>query len=311
MILFSVAENKSLSNNKCLKLKMYRLVFRYVVTVVICAAAFTSARAVDVLSPAVHCERDTAEITAMLHELHTQGKDVSERRVLAVGMLSGRGYDTDVESDSTGIVKLNIHSFTPLSYINTVQALASASDHEYPTWRDFVREYEKIAFRRGEDSGYASVLRYGTDWIADNLYRGNIKELTENYDGAVSKIKSIDYISRHRDKYAALANPEIYDKIEMIDMGYKQQRIPYLKRQYITRNDVVSDIKDGDIIMMLDNADGLDIYGVFYVTVRDNKLYLTGFNPLTDKIETLPEPADRMFKLMIKNFYGFRWLRWQ
>ncbi|MDE5774578.1 MAG: DUF1460 domain-containing protein [Muribaculaceae bacterium] len=290
--------------------KRYLLTLRYVVTVVICMAAYTPANAIDVLNPTTHCERDTAEITSILLELNSKGKDVSERRVLAAGMLTGRGYDSDVERDSTGTVKLNIHTFTPLSYINTVQALASAAGHDYPTWRDFVREYEKIALRRGEDSGYASVLRYGTDWIADNIYRGNLKELTENYDGAVSKTKSIDYMSRHRDQYAALANPEIYEKIEMIDMGYKQQRIPYLKRQYITRNDVVGGIKDGDIIMMLDNADGLDIYGIFYVMAVDNKLYLTGFNPLTGKTETLPEPADKMFKLMVKNFYGFRWLRW-
>lgn len=281
------------------------------VAVMIFAAAIQySASAADALSPAVHCEKDTAEITAIVRKLNVESDNVSDRRMSAVNMLIGRGEDKSEERDSTGTVKINIDTFTPISYINTVEALTRAASQSQPSWIDFVREYENLSCRRGEESGFPSVMRYGCDWISDNLYRGNIKELTENYPGAVSKIKSVDYMSRHPEKFAALSNPDVFDKIELLDMGFKQHRIPYLKRQYITRKDIVEDMKDGDILMMLTNADGLDIYAVYYVTLENDKIYLTGLDPETGSITRLKEPAERVFKTLAPQFYGFRWLRW-
>ncbi|MDE6295581.1 MAG: DUF1460 domain-containing protein, partial [Muribaculaceae bacterium] len=269
-----------------------------VVLIVIVAAMTHSASAIDTLNPAVHCEKDTAEITAIVRKLNTEYDNAAERRMVAANMLKGRTHDTSETQDSTGVVRINIDTFTSVSYINTVEALTRAAGQSQPSWIDFAREYENLSCRRGEDSGFASVLRYGCDWISDNIYRGNIKELTENYPGAVSKIKSVDYMSRNPEKFAALSNPEIFDKIELLDMGFKQHRLPYLKRQYISRKDIVENLKDGDIIMMLTNADGLDIYAIYFVTKENEKIYLTGLNPETGEIETLKEPADRVFKTL-------------
>lgn len=280
----------------------------YVLTVIL--GCNGEAYAIDMLNPPVYSDKDTVEITEMVRRLKSES-DIRNRHLMAANMLLGRGEDMDEREDSTGVVKLNIQTFTPLSFINSVHALAMAAERQNPDWRDYATEYEKISCRRGEDAGFASVLRYGCDWIADNVYRGNLKELTENYAGVQAKTKSVDYISRHRDEYAALANPEIFDKVEMTDMGYKQHRIPYLKRHFITRSDVADDIRNGDIILLLSNDDGKDIYGIFYVENEDGKIYLTGYDPLSHKVTTLKEPADRMFKLLVKNFYGFRWLRWE
>ncbi len=284
-----------------------RAVLYFLIIILECNA---EAFAIDMLDPAVYSDRDTAEITDIVRRLKSE-PDMQMRHIRAAKMLLGRGEDMDERQDSTGVVKLNIQTFTPLSFINSVHALSVAANRQNPDWRDFASEYEKISCRRGEDAGFASVLRYGCDWIADNAYRGNLKELTENYAGVQAKTKSVDYMSRHRDEYAALANPEIFDKVEMTDMGYKQHRLPYLKRHFITRSDVVDDMRTGDIILLLSNDDGKDIYGIFYVEKEDGKIFLTGYDPTTHTISTLKEPADRMFKLLVKNFYGFRWLRWE
>lgn len=262
-------------------------------------------------APRMHCDEDTVEVQSLLRQLAAKGGSVEERRVSAAYMLQGRPVDDAWEKDSLGPAQVNIHSFSPLSFINAVEALAVASGVAQPTWRDYLVEYSKRADRRGEYAGVGSEIYHGAEWIADNVYRGNLKELTENFDGCLSKTKNLDYMSRNRDKFAMLSDPEIFDKIEMIEMGFRVHRVPYLKRHFISRKDVAGELRDGDIILMIVNADGSDIYRIGYVVSKDGERYLLRADTKAGTVTDGGVPLDGYFKDNAKYFYGFRLLRWQ
>lgn len=263
------------------------------------------------LAPRVHCAEDTAEVVSLLRQLAAEGGSVEERRVSAARMLQGRPVDDAWEKDSLGPAQVNIHSFSPLSYINAIEALAVASGVAQPTWRDYLAEYSKRADRRGEYAGVGSEIYHGAEWIADNVYRGNLKELTENFDGCLSKTKNLDYMSRNREKFAMLSDQEIFDKIEMIEMGFRVHRVPYLKRHFISRKDVAGELRDGDIILMIVNADGSDIYRIGYVVSKDGERYLLRADDKAGVVTDGGVSLERYFKDEAKYFFGFRLLRWQ
>ncbi len=283
-----------------------------VAAIIIATAAPAGLKAIDITDPAVHCENDTADINRMIRLLAQKGGTPSERRAEAVRMLEGAPLDMSERQDSVWQLRLNVHTFTPLSFINCVQALVRASMTPDADWRTFTKEYVNLSTRQGEDDGFSSMLRYGSEWIADNIYRGNLKEMTENYEGALSKTKSLDYMSRHREEFAPLSDPETFDKVEMKEMGLKMHRLPYLKRHYISRPDVDGDLRGGDVILLLTNADGEDIFRIGYVIQNGNGKFLAGMNvdKNAPKVEIDNITIDRLFKLMAKNFFGFRAVRW-
>ena len=287
----------------------------------------SSASAIDIISPAAHCESDTIEIERLLKQLSEVSKEGDghkamsrgERRAYCASLLEGREIDRSALTDSAAKVSLNIHTFTPLSFINTVEALCDAADSQYPSWRQFAAEYQRLACRRGEEQGFTSLLWLGSEWIADNVYRGNIAELTDDDNGSVSKTRSLDLMSRHRERYAPLRNDSVYDRVNMIEMGFRTHKIPYMKRQSISASDVEREMKPGDVLMLLTNRDGEDIYRIGYVVERDGRRYLmmvdSAMTPQegggTGKVTLSPEPLDRYFKLVAKYFFGYRWLRWK
>lgn len=287
--------------------------YRILALIIIALACNIPANAIDLLNPALHCAEDTTEINTIL-------KEISDKSGLTEGALRaeialrfvGRPIDKDYATDSLARPQLNVHTFTPLSLINTTEAIVKASKTPGASgWRAVAAEYDKIACRRGIDEGFPSLVWLGSDWIADNIYRGNIKELTENYDGASSKTKSLDYMTRHRDDFAALADDEIYDKVMMTEMGFRTHRLPFLKRQHIERKDVADEMQDGDILMLLTNEEGIDIWRVGYVVSQEDGRHLVWLDPQKGEVVMEKMPIDRFFKFAAKHFYGFRWLRWR
>ena len=281
-----------------------------IVAVVASASCTPDAIAIDILNPAVHCTEDTAKISSAIKEI-AAAKNTGDRYDAAIRIFEGCAEDRSFETDSLWCLRINAETFTPLSFLNTVKALVAAADSPDADWRDFAAEYEKVSCRKGEDAGFPSVMWHAADWISDNVYRGNLKEMTENYSGGIFKTRSLDYLSRNRDKFAPLSNEEVFGKVEMTEMGFKVHRIPYLKRQYISRNDVDSDLTTGDIIIMLSNDESKDIYRIGYVVERDGKKYLAGIDPRQKRVVIDSEPLERIFKTDAKHFFGFRMLRWQ
>ena len=257
-----------------------------------------------------HCENDTVEIKQILLQLADDpSASLADRVANAAEMMIGRGADGYYSTDSVGTLRLNVDTFTPETFVNTVLALADASRMTGANWRNFESRLGNLSLRRGENGGFPSIMWYSSDWIVDNTYRGNIRELTESYEGSRSTTKSLDAITRNRDKVAPLSNPDIFDKVRMTEMGYRTHRLPYLPKSSISRKDVDADMQNGDILVLLQKGDGFDTYRMGIVKVDPDGKHFICFDPQKGEVVKESEPLKRYFNLVTKHFSGYRWLR--
>lgn len=82
-------------------------------------------------------------------------------------------------------------------------------------WRDALYNLRDIRYRGGVVDGYASRLHYISDWITDNTYRRNIREVTSDAPRAKAQVASVNFMTVHRDKYPPLADQVRMTKSEI------------------------------------------------------------------------------------------------
>lgn len=257
----------------------------------------------------IHCEEDTVRISELLRKTVEKGGTLGERCVFVANELAGTPWAPAPDNDEKGTIMINMHGFDRLGFVNTVMAIAYASMQKIPRVKEYERFYEKFSRRKGQDDGFPSQLYYGAEWVVDNVYRGNIKEMTEYLTGGGFKTKTFDYMTRHKDEFPALSNPDVYDKVRMNEMGYRSHRIPHLKKQSAGNKPLHELMENGDIIMMLSPEVDRDIYDIGFIEMKEGEPYLIHIGHDKALVEEDPYPLARLFKLEGQHFYGYRWLR--
>lgn len=258
----------------------------------------------------VHCGKDSTEIMGIISSLKSSDLSEGDRMVKAAEALIGAGRDDYYSRDSIADLRINVHSFTPLMFVNNVIALVKASEKPGPAdWQTFNDEFIDISTRRGEYHGFPSIMYHSSDWIGDNISRGNISELTENFSGAVARTKSLDEMTRKRTEFAALADSATFETVRMVEMGFRTHRIPSVKKEHIKKKEVIEELRNGDILLLVPNRDGIDIYDMGIIEMQNGVPYLIHLSPQTNEVIREKEELSRYMALMTKHFQGFRLLR--
>jgi hypothetical protein len=114
------------------------------------------------------------------------------------------------------------------------------------------------------------------DWIIDNSNRGNIVDITSDIGCVRYKIKTINYMTTHRESYPSLANDSIFELIKDVEIGYHNHRFPYIKKEQLNSKDVKRVVKRGDFVGLVTRINGLDIshLGVVEVNAEGNLVLL-------------------------------------
>ncbi len=259
--------------------------------------------------PRVHCAEDTAMVAKVLRAVTDNGGTLGERIAFAARQLEGTPWSNAEDRDTTGTVIINMHGFDRLGFVNTAMALGAASLKPVPRVEEFELLFENMSRRKGEDNGFPSRLIYVSDWIVDNVYRGNLKEMTEYVTGGGFKTKTLDYVSHHPEEYPALKNPEVLEKVKMNEMGYRSHRIPHLKKQSAANKPLHELMQTGDVIVMLSPQPDFDLYDIGVIEMRGGEPYLIHISHENGSVVADPYPLARLFKLDGQHFYGYRWLR--
>lgn len=287
--------------------------FHKLILILILSLASIDSHAFDRV--AFHCDKDTTIINDLLSCSELQDLSPAARTAFFARKLVGSksSLRTDVlEADSLEFT-VNIHSFTPLSLISTCIALAQAFEtSSAPSWRDFADKYENVMFKKGEATDFVSLFLYPSDWIADNIFRGNVTDATMNLDGLnfKRKEKSLDYISHHRDSFKAFANEKNYDRLKMLEMGFRNHQIPY-----ITNGDLMNSgrfkahAKDGDIFFLLTPDFNLDSREMGILTFDGDKLLIIQLSPSKDEVTMEELPFEHYVKRNVKRIQGARIIR--
>ena len=255
-----------------------------------------------------HCPSDSVKAMELVNKA-AEGSNFGKRIVAAAKFLQGTPLALAADNDSTGNIVVRLDSLNQREFVYMAIAAAKTAGLSMPSLREFEKNLENISRRKGIDEGFASQFLYGSDWIVDNVYRGNLKEMTEYLDGGGYKTKTLDYVSRHPELFPAMANPETVDKVKVTEFGYRSHRIPHLKKQSIGNKSVKELLADGDIIILNSLESDFDIYDIGIVSLENGEPYLIHISIENNEVGLDPYPLTRLFKIVGQFFYGYRWIR--
>lgn len=257
-----------------------------------------------------HCEKDTAEISEMLATLAPMRDEPINHIVMATAkMLEGRPYVGHTLEGIPERLTINIDQLDCVTFVENCFAMAMTVRDGGLSWRQFARNIESLRYRGAVQKDYDTRLHYTTDWIGDNIYRGHITDITPTLPDHRSVLKSLNFMTRNRELYPALANDSIYDRCRDIEAGFRSIRIPYMTKEAAYQKNVVEMLQDGDMISFVSKKDGLDSSHVALLRIENGKPYMMHASLKAGKVIFEKAPLFDYFKYSKRDSPGWRVVR--
>lgn len=252
---------------------------------------------------------DTTRINGILTEaMAINDRHANEIMTFIGEKFVGTPYQAGTLEGSPEALTVNLDGMDCTTFVETVAALALTVSERRNSWQDFIFNLEQLRYRQGHLDGYASRLHYISDWIVDNTHRGNLREVTDRMPGVKYQVKTLDYMSRHRDAYPALADDVAFDKIKNCEVGYRSHRFPYMRSSALMAKKAPTWIKEGDVIAFTTKTDGLDITHVGIITIKNGELHLLHASSKNGKVLVDPMPLAEYLRKN-NNITGARFIR--
>ena len=268
------------------------------------------AQAAGVEQMRFHCANDTTKINSLLMEGIQSGlTDANELVCFYAHKLEGTPYVAHTLEGETEMLTINIDELDCTTFVETLYALVKTTINGRYSWRDYAHHIEDLRYRHGDMGDYSTRLHYMSDWIIDNSSRGNIEDVTGEISCVRYKVKTIDYMSTHRDSYPSLKDDAIFEKVKNVEVGYRNHRFPYIKKESLNSDAVKKVVKRGDFVGLVTRMEGLDLshLGIVEKDERGN-LVLLDASSIGKKV--MLEPVDMKTMLMKrKSNEGVRFFR--
>lgn len=245
---------------------------------------------------------DTAKIVSMLSEAASVKFDNPSQRVAWFGHhFLGLPYGAHTLEGETEEVTINLDSIDCTTFVDNALALAATSGERRQGWQDFVFNLRNMRYRGGEVNGYASRLHYNCDWATDNIHRGNLADITPNSEKCKYMVRTIDFMTAHRDRYTGLADSVQFDKIRAVEEGYRNHRFPYIKTADLNHKPFVAMLREGDILAFVSNLKDLDVTHLgIVVKGEDGKPHVMHASSTNGKVEISNVP---LYEFVKRNLY--------
>ena len=219
------------------------------------------AQAASVQQMRFHCDQDTLRINQLLQDgLASRLKTANELVAYYADRLLGTPYVAHTLEGDEERLTINIDELDCTTFIETLYALTRTTLTGRYSWRDYAANLENLRYRDGQMGDYSSRLHYISDWIVNNHARGNLVEVTADLPHATYMVKTIDFMTQHKDSYRSLkGDSAMVEKIRRFEMGYRNHRMPYLKKSWLGDKAVKAALRSGDFVGMVTKVEGLDI----------------------------------------------------
>lgn len=258
-----------------------------------------------------HCSNDTTEINQLLADGTKSGlKKPNELMSFYAHKLIGRPYVAHTLEAETEKLTINIDELDCTTFVESLYALTRTTLNQRQSWRDYANQLESVRYHRGTIRDYSSRLHYISDWIIDNNSRGNLVEITADLPRVAYKVKTIDYMSSHRDQYPQLADSAVFEKIRDFERGFCNHRFPYIKKESLDAKDIVEELESGDIVAITTKTPGLDVSHLGIIEKKDKTLFLLDASSTGKKVQLETTDLKEMLRMQ-KNVYGIRVFRLQ
>lgn len=219
------------------------------------------AQAASVQQMRFHCDKDTVRINQLLQRGIDSGiKTANGLVAFYANELLGTPYVAHTLEGDQELLTINIDELDCTTFVETLYALARTTLNGRYSWRDYAANLENLRYRDGQMGDYSTRMHYISEWIVNNQSRGNLKEVTPDLPHADYMTKTIDFMTKHKDSYQSLKNDSVMvEKIKGFEMGFRNHRMPYLKKTWLGDKAVKAALRDGDFVGLVTKIEGLDI----------------------------------------------------
>jgi hypothetical protein len=202
-------------------------------------------------------------VAGLLAAAHAQGWDT-----LAIGesvarfgrALEGAPYvEATLEGPGPELCRVTTDGFDCVTFMETALNLARTTHTTggpRSTSGDVTRAITYTRYRGGRLDGYLSRLHYTSEWIADNIAKGVLEDVTPSLGGVPFPLH-VDFMSTHPERYPALRDsPTLVDSMRHIE-----RRINATHRTHVPRDRVAAierRLRSGDLVAITTSIRGLD-----------------------------------------------------
>jgi hypothetical protein len=152
---------------------------------------------------------------------------------------------------------LSLTEFDCVSLVEACLAIARiAQNGSPPSWEAFAGEMERMRYRSGERTGYASRLHYFSEWLQDNDRRGLVRLIGREL-GGVADDRPLRFMSSNPDAYPAMAFPEVREEIARMERSLDGETRWVIPTARIPG--IVDQLESGDILAFATSIEGLDV----------------------------------------------------
>lgn len=246
----------------------------FVIALVAIAAFSTSLEAAAITAAEIRFHditADTTKINNILEECGSMGNVATGTLVDNIAMkLLDTSYKGGTLEGDPEMLTIDMTEMDCTTFAETVLALAITAQEKRSSWRDFAHHLQELRYRDGSVNGYASRLHYISDWIVENSHKGLIEEVTGLSELASREIRTLDFMTQNRAKYAALADDSNYEALKNVELGYRSHCFPYIKSRHITK----FPLKNGDLVFFTTSTKGLDVSHVGLIHLENGTPHL-------------------------------------
>jgi len=256
---------------------------------------------------------DTTRITRLLTDaarmLREQPQPVTGPVVAGIAeTFIGTPYKGGTLEGKPEMLTVNLDSLDCTTFVETIVAIVLTVEDNRTAWQDYLFTLEQLRYRQGKMDGYSSRLHYPSDWIVDNVHRGNLREMTDRLPGVAYQVKTLDYMTAHRDAYPALADTAEYDKLKNFEIGYRSHRFPYIRAGALQGKWGRDNLSTGDIILFTTKTPGLDVSHMGIIIMQKDGPHLLHASSREGKVVLDPRPLSE-YMTKNRNLSGARIIR--
>lgn len=233
----------------------------------------------------IYATEDSVFVTNILQKHKGYDKEMGQLLLAIAHEFIGHKYVAGtLEKGIDEPLTVNTKEVDCTTFVEQVFAMAVTTQQGDSNFGKFTENLETIRYRNGERKGYASRLHYMSMWIADNAEKGLIEEICTASHCQKDTI-ALGFMSKHPDHYKLLkTNDSLVAEITAWEAKINGTEVCRLPKSELWRTSDALEIKEGDIIILTTNIEGLDAVHVGIAFLHGNEVRLLHASSAAGKV---------------------------
>lgn len=182
---------------------------------------------------------------------------------------------------------INLRELDCTTFLENVIVISILLQKDELSWENYVNLLRNFRYRDGIVDGYGSRIHYTSDWIANNEQNGFMHNITKEIGGE-AYMKTIDIISKNREKYPYITDKKTFDEIKLSEDNLNRKILYYIPKNKVAA--IEKKLQTGDIIAITTSVGGLDVTHVGFAVERNNRIHLLHASMAAKKVVISNEP---------------------